>query len=415
MLTEKQQLKVLTGLGITLNRIKDLDVLLERILTEARLFTNADAGSIYVRDGDHLHFRYTQNATLQKRLPRGARLLYSTFTVPISPASLVGYCVTTGKTLNIADAYAIDVPLPYRFARSFDEAAGYRTQSILVVPLKTLLGDVIGALQIINAQDRAGRIIPFLKKDERMMLHFASVAAVAMQRAQMTRDMILRMIRMAELRDPKETGAHVNRVAAYALEIYEKWARSRRIPQKEIEAKRDLLRMAAMLHDVGKVAVSDLILKKPGRLTPEEFEIMKQHALVGARLFDGGRSDFDQAAAEVSLNHHERWDGAGYPGHIDTATGLPLEGFTGPDGRARGKRGEEIPLFGRIVAIADVFDALSSRRVYKEACGEEEVLEIMREASGRQFDPELLDLLFQNMDAIRAARARYPEEDAGGA
>lgn len=408
MLTERQKLEVLTGLGIELNRVKDLDVLMERILTEARLFVNADAGSIYIRDGGRLHFSYTQNATLQERLPAGAKLPYAVFSIPVGGESLAGYCAATGKSLNIADAYAIDPSLPYRFARQFDEASDYRTQSILVIPLTAMRDEVIGVLQVINARDPNGGIIPFSGKDEEMMLHFASIAAVALQRARMTRDIILRMIRMAELRDPEETGAHVNRVAAYSVEIYERWALGRGLPQKEIESGRDVLRLAAMLHDVGKVAVSDLILKKPGRLTADEYEEMKRHVVVGAGLFSDRKSEFDEAAAEVALNHHERWDGTGYPGHVDPAAGKPIHAG-GP-----GKRGEEIPLFGRIVAIADVFDALCTRRSYKEPLPETTVIEIMGKGSGTHFDPELLEAFFACMDSIRAIRARYPERAAQG-
>ncbi|HPC74328.1 MAG TPA: HD domain-containing protein [Syntrophales bacterium] len=406
MLTEKQKLKILTGLGIELNRVRDLDILMERILTEARLFVNADAGSIYIRDGGHLHFSYTQNATLQKRLPAGAKLPYSTFVIPVNGESLAGHCAATGESLNVADVYRIGPSLPYRFAKRFDETSGYHTKSALVIPLKTIPAEVIGVLQVINARDAAGRIIPFAKKDERMMLHFASVAAVALQQARLTRDIILRMIRMAELRDPEETGAHVNRVAAYSVEIYERWASNRGLAANEIENGRDILRLAAMLHDVGKVGVSDLILKKPGRLTTEEYERMKEHVIVGARLFSDRTSEFDRAAAEVALNHHERWDGTGYPGPVDVLTGA---GPRNPG--ASGKKGTEIPLFGRIVAIADVFDALSSRRSYKAPLEEQEVLETMKKGSGTHFDPGLIDVFFACLDSIRAIRMRYPERD----
>jgi HD-GYP domain-containing protein (c-di-GMP phosphodiesterase class II) len=404
MLTERQKLKVLTGLGIELNRVRDLDILMERILTEARLFVNADAGSIYIRDGEHLHFSYTQNETLQKRLPAETKLPYATFIIPINGESLAGHCAATGESLNVPDVYRIDPSRPYRFAKRFDEASGYRTKSTLVIPLKTLPAEVVGVLQVINAQDADGRIIPFSKKDEKMMLHFASVAAVALQQARMTRDIILRMIRMAELRDPEETGTHVNRVAAYSVEIYERWAANRGLAAKEIENGRDILRLAAMLHDVGKVGVSDLILKKPGRLTAEEYERMKEHVLVGARLFSDRTSEFDEAAAEVALNHHERWDGTGYPGPVNVLTGAN----TGNPGTS-GKKGTEIPLFGRIVAIADVFDALSSRRSYKAPLEEREVIETMRKGSGTHFDPELIEIFLACMDSIRAIQMRYPE------
>ena len=164
-----------------------------------------------------------------------------------------------------------------------------------------------------------------------------------------------------------------------------------------------------MLHDVGKVAISDLILKKPDRLSEEEFETIKSHTYIGARLFKDIHSDFEEIAAEVALNHHERWDGKGYPGHIDVATGEPLPGYTLAKGRARGKKGEEIPLFGRIVALADVFDALSSARVYKEAWSEDDVLKTIKEEAGHQFDPELVDVFFSSLNVLRAIQKRYAD------
>ncbi|MBT8407334.1 MAG: GAF domain-containing protein, partial [Deltaproteobacteria bacterium] len=272
MLTEKQKLEVLTRLGTELNQVKDLDILMEQILTEARRVVNADAGSIYIRDKDQLRFTYTQNATLQERLPPGEKLIYNIFSIPADESSIAGYSAITGQALNIPDVYKLESTVPYRFSRQFDETAGYKTHSVLAIPLKTVREEVIGVLQVINAQNDEGSIIPFSNDDEKMMVHFASMATVALERAQITRTLILRMIRMAELRDPKETGAHVNRVGSYSVEIYERWARENGVPEKEIQSNRDVLRMAAMLHDVGKVAISDKILKKPGRLTDEEYE-----------------------------------------------------------------------------------------------------------------------------------------------
>jgi HD-GYP domain-containing protein (c-di-GMP phosphodiesterase class II) len=224
----------------------------------------------------------------------------------------------------------------------------------------------------------------------------------------MTRAILLRMIRMAELRDPKETGPHVNRVAGYAVEIYERWAYKKGLPTREIEKTRDNLRMAAMLHDVGKVAISDLILKKPARFTDDEYEIMKTHTYMGARLFVDKQSEFDDIAQMVALTHHENWDGTGYPGRIDVETGIPLDI---PDGccSTPGKKREEIPLFGRIVAIADVYDALCSNRVYKEAWTEDKVLEEMRKMSGTKFDPELVEVFFEVLPNIQTVLSKYPD------
>ncbi len=408
-MSEKQTLTTIIRLGIELTETKDIDVLLEKILKEARKLVHADACSIYIKEGDSLKFSYTQNDTLQKRLPAGKKLIYSIFSIPINSASISGHVAHTGETLNIRDVYRLKSGLPYSFNRRYDDLSGYRTCSVLTVPLKTNRGEVVGVLQLINGKDAKGKVIAFSKTHEPLILNFASTAAVAIERAQMTRAMILRTIKMAELRDPKETGAHVNRVASYAVSIYEHWAGKRGDRQDEIDKNRDILRMAAMLHDVGKVAISDTILKKPARFTPEEYEIMKQHTVFGANLFSELYSDFDSAAGVVALNHHECYDGSGYPGHINPLDSKPLPGCEAGDGRARGKKGEEIPAFGRLVAIADVYDALSSKRVYKEAWDQEQVLETLRSLRGKQFDPDMVDAFFESLDTINNITERYPD------
>ncbi|KJS31802.1 MAG: phosphohydrolase [Desulfatitalea sp. BRH_c12] len=410
MLSEQEKLDSLTRLGIELNQINDLDILMERVLTRARQFANADAGSIYICQNGFLFFSYTQNDTLHKKLPQGANLIYSTFKIPINTKSIAGYVASTGCALNIPDVYDLEATLPYRFSKQFDETAGYKTQSVLTIPLMTSSKTILGILQIINAQNASGKIVSFSAQDVRMMHHFAAVASVALERAQMTRALILRMISMAEMRDPFETGPHVNRVAGFAVEIYEQWAIRHRIDRTVIDKTRDVLRMAAMLHDVGKVGTSDLILNKPARLNADEYEVMKAHTIQGARLFMHQQSDFDEAAGIVALNHHERWDGQGYPGHIDYRSGLPLTGYMRPDGRAPGKKGTEIPLFGRIVAVADVFDALSTKRTYKEAWNEEEILSQIERGSGSHFDPELVEIFFSRYDMLRAIQKRYCED-----
>lgn len=408
-MADGEKLRRIIELGVEIAEVRDIDLLLEKILREARAFTGADAGSIYIREGESLRIAYTQNDTLQRQLPPGKKLIYSTFTVPIDNRSISGYVAGTGEMLNLADVYDLPASATYEFNCSYDDLSGYRTRSMLAFPLKTSRGEVAGVLQLINAGDGGGGVGSFPSGDEPYLLHFAHTAAVAVERAKLTRAIIMRMNKMAELRDPKETGPHVNRVGSYAVAIYESWARSKGIPADQLERTKDMLRMAAMLHDVGKVAISDAILKKPGRFTPEEFEIMKEHTVMGARLFAELYSDFDEAASVVALNHHERWDGQGYPGHVNPTDGAPLPGFTLPDGRPRGKAGEEIPLFGRLVALADVYDALSSRRCYKEAWDEEKVLEEIRREAGRQFDPELVEAFFDSLDMIRHIERLYPD------
>jgi HD-GYP domain-containing protein (c-di-GMP phosphodiesterase class II) len=408
MKTEK--IDLITQISLDINEVKDLDILLERILTRVRKFFNADAGSIYLRKSDKLEFSYTQNDTLQKRLIPGEKLIYSTFFIPINNKSIAGYVAKNCKIVNIPDAYKMSGSEPYTFDSDFDTISNYRTHSILTVPMINQRADVLGVMQIINAKDDPGNITPFSRYDESLIKHFATSAALAVERAQMTRNIIMRMISMTELRDPMETGAHVNRVAAYSVELYEAWARNNSVPVSHIERQKDMLRMAGMLHDVGKLAISDLILKKPGQLTLQEFDVIKGHTYLGARLFKNAQSEFDDVAAEVALNHHEKWDGTGYPGHIDPMSGTPIHRFEGPEGEPLPKKGKEIPLFGRIVAVADVYDALSSRRSYKDAWEEGRIAEEMHRCSGKHFDPEVIDAFFSCQGIFRSIAERYPDE-----
>lgn len=409
MASEPASLQSIIKVTHEILQIQDLDILLERILTEARKIVNADAGSIYIIEDNKLKFSYTQNNTLQKKLPAGKKLIYNTFTIPIDNKSIAGYVALIGDIVNIEDAYNLDPSQPYSFDYHFDEVSNYHTTSMLTIPIKTVVGVTVGVIQLINAKWPDGTIRTFQKNEEPIIQHFADNAAIAIERAKMTRSMIFRMVKMAELRDPAETFSHVSRVAAYSVEIYEVWARKKGIPEREIQHNRDLLRMAATLHDVGKIAIPDHILKKAGPLTPEERLVMQQHPIQGAKLFLESYSDFDSACFLVTLNHHERWDGTGYPGNVNVIDGTPLPGYQTADGRAAGKYGTEIPIFGRIVCIADVFDALISKRVYKEAWPEEKVLETIQAESGKQFDPEIVSIFLNSMDSIRAIKARYPD------
>lgn len=221
------------------------------------------------------------------------------------------------------------------------------------------------------------------------------------------------MARMAETRDPTETGPHVKRVSAVSLEILDGW--QARHPQEPRKAaiQREFLESAAILHDVGKVGVSDLVLNKPGKLDEAEYATMKHHSVLAAALLSDD-DDYERHARDVALRHHERWDGKGYPGAADIASAkgdiLALRDLPLP---AAGLLGEQIPLFARIVSIADVFDALSSRRAYKEPWPEAKVVQTIRDESGRAFDPELVEIFLERIDRIRAAWARHPDRPHG--
>lgn len=407
-LTYAQKLERLLQVGLEIAEVKDLDVLLDKILTEARGIVNADAGSIYIRDGQSLRFSHTQNETLRARLGAKRRLPFSAFTIPINQSSIAGYVAETGRTLNLPNVYELPEEAPYKFQPKFDRLSDYTTRAVLTVALRDVRGNVLGALQIINPKNLAGEIVPFTREDELICRQFANQAAGAIERAQMTRATMMRMIRMAELRDPYETGPHASRVAGYAAEIFETWAQKRGMAEAETLTLKDTLKIAAILHDVGKIAIPDLILRKPGKLDADEYETMRAHTYLGARLFGDEDSELDRAAASVALNHHERWDGSGYPGYVDVETGKPLKGFESDNGRATGKRGAEIPVFGRVVAIADVYDALCSPRCYKRAWSEDEVIEELKKNAGTQFDPEMVDAFIESLDSLHQIAERIP-------
>ncbi|MCL2340308.1 MAG: DUF3369 domain-containing protein [Proteobacteria bacterium] len=175
-----------------------------------------------------------------------------------------------------------------------------------------------------------------------------------------------------------ETGCHVRRVAEHAYLLARKYGLS--------EEEAEMLKLASTPHDLGKIGIPDSILNKPGPLTPEEYQIIKTHVYRGHDLLINSPSPIIQAAAHIILQHHERWDGEGYP---------------------QGLRGEEIHIYGRIIGVADVFDALSNRRVYHEAWTWDEVFAHFREQRGRHFDPRLVDILLDNQEEFKAVWERY--------
>ena len=198
------------------------------------------------------------------------------------------------------------------------------------------------------------------------------------------KEAILRLSRAAEYRDP-ETGMHLLRMSNYTRIVAARMGLS--------AAEQKLLQEAAPMHDVGKVGTPDHILLKPGRLTPEEFEIMKQHALIGFEILRDSASPLFQCAAIVARSHHEKFDGSGYP---------------------QGLAGEAIPLYGRIVAVADVFDALTSERPYKKAWTLEAAQAFFREGSGSHFDPACVAAFFDGWDEVLEIRSRFSDgPDAG--
>ena len=205
---------------------------------------------------------------------------------------------------------------------------------------------------------------------------------------------------MAGFRDPKETGSHVERVSSFSVEIYDRYATNKHIPENERERFRDNLRLASRCHDVGKVAVPDKILKKEGILDDDERDIMKGHTCVGAQIFSPIENDLDKMARDVCLHHHDRWDGGnrGYPGNFNYMDYIPATKM--PHELAQALVGEDIPLAARIVSLADVYDALRHKRCYKDEWTVDDTFNEILSQKGKQFDPDLVDAFMQIKDRL---------------
>lgn len=406
VMTAESAISRILGITSELNRLQDVDAILDRILLEARRLSKADAGSIFLVEDGRLRFSYVQNDTLfgQQGL---SPAVYSDFSVPIDETSIVGYVAKTGETLVIDDAYQLNPELPYHFNRSYDEKNGYRTTSIMTIPMRSFENRLLGVMQIINALDEENRFTSFGAESRVYLPLLANHATGAVERGRMTREIILRMMRMAELHDPRETGRHVQRVGAFSAEIYHRYALNKGFSSEQRRYMKGMIRLAAMLHDVGKIGVPDSVLKKPGKLTDEEFRLMKLHTMKGARLFSQPTSELDRLCGAIAMHHHEKWNGTGYPGHWS-------ENPAQAD-QPRPLSGEEIPLGARIVAVADVYDALMSVRCYKEPWPEERVLETLRKDAGTHFDPEVVEAFFQIYDVIVAIREKYRDIPAEAA
>ncbi len=295
-----------------------------------------------------------------------------------SDAGVVGHAIKGGEEIIINDAYSDD-----RFNPEVDKKTGYHTRNIIALPIYNNEGELMGAYQAINKMTREAA---FNQQDLEHLKLAATYSGNALESAMLhqeiedtQKEIIFTMAEVGESRS-KETGNHVKRVAEYS--------RILALGLGMDEAEAELLRMASPMHDIGKIGIPDAVLKKPGKLTDEEFEIMKSHAAVGYQMLKNSRRRILKTAAIVAHEHHEKWNGRGYP---------------------RGLKGEEIHTFGRITAIADVFDALGSDRVYKKAWPLEKILNLFKEERGEHFDPKVCDAFFERLDAILEIRDRFSD------
>jgi len=212
------------------------------------------------------------------------------------------------------------------------------------------------------------------KRTEELHRAFQKIKAASLET-------IYRLARAAEYKD-EDTGAHILRMSHYAAGVALKLGLS--------DAEAESILYASPMHDVGKIGIPDRILLKQGRLDPEEWAVMKQHTVIGGRILSGSKAEFIKLAEVIALTHHEKWDGSGYP---------------------NGLKGEKIPIAGRITAIADVFDALTSKRPYKEPFSLEKSFKIIREGRETHFDPAVVDAFFSITDEIFAIKERFKGEN----
>jgi HD-GYP domain-containing protein (c-di-GMP phosphodiesterase class II) len=384
-------------------------LLAERVLAKCRRLTDAEAGSIFIMRGKGPD-RHLEALSLQNDAMKTPRKL---FVIPMTPASIAGHVATTGDIVFVDDVDRIPGGVPYRFNRTFDLKSGYQTRSIMCFPLKTAEGRVIGVVQLINRM-QDGRIEPFLRSFADMIGVVGLLVGRAIERAEALEQIHERNKRLTERN--RELKAERTRVLQLSQETeqalmmsVELLARAAEVHDAEIgshiqrvneysylmatlagmdNAFCDEIRWAAALHDVGKMSVDQAVLRKPGKLDEGEWVEMKAHTTYGMQILTGHPRL--AMSREIAHCHHEMWEGGGYP---------------------RGLKDEEIPIAARIVAVADVYDALRSARPYKPAYSHEHAVEIMLQGDERMrpeahFDPRLLALFGKHNGKFAELRTR---------
>lgn len=286
-------------------------------------------------------------------------------------AGIVSHVVFSGRAMRVHDAYRDP-----RFDPSVDQMTGYKTRNIMAVPLKDREGRTFGVFQVLNKSHG-----DFDAEDEGLLDILAALAASAVESARLYEELrdshvetIQRLARTAEYRDMHDTAAHLRAIGRYSRIL----ARGCGLQNGEVES----IECASPLHDIGKVGVRDAVLLKTGPLAPAEVEEMKKHTTLGWEILSRAKSPLLRLAADIALSHHERFDGRGYP---------------------QGLKGDKIPLAARIVAVADVLDALTAERAYKRAWSFEESARYIVEEGGKQFDLKVVAAFRKAADEMRQA------------
>jgi HD-GYP domain-containing protein (c-di-GMP phosphodiesterase class II) len=364
--TSQELLRTIFGYINKIANERDVDKLLIMLADMGRDLVSADRCTVWLVD--------KKAGKLWSKVAHGVDRIV----IPISKG-IAGDVAAKGEALIINDAYNDE-----RFDKQVDRDTGYHTRNILALPIRDSEGEIIGVYQALNkVTDR----LAFSDTDLEHLQLAASytgrqLESVLLQEEieKTQREIIFTLAETGEMRS-KETGNHVKRVAEYCRVL------GHGIGLSEDET--ELLKNASPMHDIGKIAIPDAILLKEGPLTDDEREVIKTHTSLGYDMLCHSERRLLKAAAVVAQQHHERWDGDGYP---------------------NGTAGEDIHIYGRITAIADVFDALGSDRVYKKAWPEEKIDALFREERGRQFDPQLVDVFFREKEQLMQVREEYRDE-----
>ncbi len=336
----------LVKIGRSISALTDIDVLLKVIAEETTFAIGADRCTVFLLD--------KEKDELWSMVALGSEEIRFP-----SKTGLAGFVATTGETVNIVDAYNDE-----RFNKEFDTKTGYKTKTVLCMPIKNNNQEIIGAFQVLNKLDGV-----FTKNDEDLLAAIGGSASVALENAQLFKEQkelfenfIDTLATSIDARD-KITAGHSSRVRMYSVLIADELGLD--FNQKELIAK------AATLHDIGKIGIRDSVLQKEGKLTDEEYTHIKEHAQITQDILAKihGSRDF-KAITDIASSHHEKWDGSGY---------------------YLGLSGENIPYGGRILAVADVFDAITSKRHYRDKMPITNVIKILINDSNKHFDGNLVD------------------------
>jgi len=349
-----------------ISALRDYDDIIMILADMGRSLTFADRCTIWVVSDD--------KKTIWTKVAHGMDAIE----IPID-SGIVGSSITNEKRIIIDNVYNDE-----SFNPDIDKKTGYKTKSMMVMPMFDYDDEIIGAFQVINNR---GEKAAFSEEDMQRLMLSSTYAAETLMSAKLSqeiddtqKEVVFTMGAIGESRS-KETGNHVIRVAEYSKIL----ALGYGMDEKEAE----MLKQASPMHDIGKIAIPDAILKKPGRFDADERKIMDTHAELGYSMIKNSTRPLLKAASIVAYEHHERWNGKGYP---------------------RGIKGKDIHIYGRITAVADVFDALGSDRVYKKAWDDERIFKLFREEKGEHFDPKLIDIFFNKLDEILAIREKFQDK-----